>query len=117
MSLVARVAFAQAVADTSGQPRAISAAFSYTGEPVAVISGGAQRGVVFAGLAGAQVTFQLPRLIGWRGARLFIYVLDTHGGAPSGLVGDVQGVSNLQAPPALRLEEAWLQQNMLRNRV
>jgi len=57
------------------------------------------------------------RLVGWRGARVFVFVLDTHGGAPSDLVGDVQGVSNLQAPANVRLEEAWLQQNLLGSRL
>jgi len=32
-------------------------------------------------------------------------------------VGDVQGVSNLEAPATVRLEEAWLQQNLLDNRL
>jgi porin len=104
-------------ADSSQPPRAVTMAYSYTGDLVTVVSGGARRGSAFAGVAGAQVTLLLPRLVGWRGARVFAYLLDTHGGAPSGLVGDVQGVSNLQAPPAIRLEEAWLQQNMLANHV
>jgi porin len=76
-----------------------------------------QRGVVYAGVTGAQVTLLLSRLVGWHGARFFVYVLDTHGGAPSGLVGDVQGVSNLEAPPGVRLEEAWLQQNVFADRL
>jgi len=32
-------------------------------------------------------------------------------------VGDVQGVSDLEAPADLKLEEAWLQQNLLENRL
>ena len=50
-------------------------------------------------------------------ARAFVFALDTHGGAPGDLVGDVQGVSNLEAPATVRLEEAWLQQNLLDNRL
>jgi porin len=46
-----------------------------------------------------------------------VFALGTHGGAPSDLVGDVQGVSNLEASAAVRLEEAWLQQNLLHNRL
>lgn len=117
VTALARGACAQVTAaDTGGPPPALASAFSYTGDLVTVASGGIRRGTAFAGVAGVQVTV-LPRLAGWRGARLFAYVLDTHGGAPSGLVGDVQGVSSLEAPPAVRLEEAWLQQNMLGNRV
>jgi porin len=64
-----------------------------------------------------QVTLRLRPLVGWRGARVFVFVLGTHGGTPSSLVGDVQGVSNLQAPAKLRLEEVWLQQNLFGDRL
>ena len=68
---------------------------------------------------GVQFTLLLRPIIGWQGARVFVLALGTHGGAPSNFVGDVQGVSNLEAPPpaAVRLEEAWLQQNLLDNRL
>jgi porin len=97
--------------------RPLAVTFSYGGELVGNAAGGVRRGAAFAGAAGAQATLQLEPLAGWHGASLFVFVLGTHGGAPSGLVGDVQGVSNLQAPPAVRLEEAWLQQNLLAGRV
>ncbi|HEX7941248.1 MAG TPA: carbohydrate porin, partial [Gemmatimonadaceae bacterium] len=96
---------------------AVVTAFEYTGELVGDAAGGARRGAAFAGAAGAQLTLLLRRLVGWRGASLFVFVLGTHGGAPSDLVGDVQGVSNLEAPATVRLEEAWLQQNLLGNRL
>ena len=109
---------AQTASGDSGA-RPVTLTLSYTGELVQGATGGARRGATFLGVAGAQLTLQLQRLVGWRGARLFAVVLDTHGGAPSDLVGDVQGVSNLEAPPpaAVRLEEAWLQQNLLDNRL
>jgi porin len=91
--------------------------FAYTGELLNNVAGGARRGSVFAGAGAAQLTVRLRPLLGWNGARLFVFFLGTNGGAPSGLVGDVQGLSNLEAPPGIRLEEAWLQQNMLGNRV
>ena len=80
--------------------------YSYTGELVQSAAGGARPGAAFAGAAGVQFTLLLRRLVGWHGARIFVFALDTHGGAPSDLVGDVQGVSNLEAPAAVRLEEA-----------
>jgi len=120
-ALVATTASAPAVcgqaADRDSGARAVISTFSYAGELVQDAGGGARRGTVLAGAAGVQVTLLLGRLVRWHGARLFIFALGTHGGAPSGLVGDVQGVSNLQAPPTLRLEEAWLQQNLLENRL
>jgi porin len=79
--------------------------------------GGAARGTAYVGAAAGQVTLLLQPLVGWRGARVFIYVLGTHGRAPDRIVGDVQGVSNIAATAVDRVEEAWLQQNMLANRL
>jgi porin len=104
-----------AAGDSGGRPVILT--FSYTGELVQNTGGGARRGATVAGAAGGEVTLLLGRLVGWHGARLFVFALATHGGAPSALVGDVQGVSNLEAPAAVRLEEAWLQQNLLDNRL
>src|SRR5437773_5414368 len=106
-----------ATGDSGARPVILT--FSYTGELVQNAGGGARRGATFAGAAGGEVTLLLGRLVGWHGARLFVFVLGTHGGAPSDLVGDGQGGSNLGAPPpgAVRLEEAWLQQNLLDNRL
>ncbi len=108
----------QMAAGDSGT-RPVILTFSYTGELVHNAGGGARRGTTFAGAAAVQFTLLLGQLVGWHGARIFVFALGTHGGAPSDLVGDVQGVSNLEAPPpaAVRLEEAWLQQNLLDNRL
>jgi len=107
---------AQAAAADS-EPRALSTTLMYTGVMVNDVAGGAQRGTVGLGAAAAQLTVRLHRLVGWNGAELFLYMLGLHGGAPHGLVGDVQGVSSLEAPPAVRPQEAWLQQNMIGNRL
>src|SRR6266566_6621006 len=84
-----------------GGARPVILTFSYTGELVHNAGGGARRGTTFAGAAGGEFTLLLGRLVGWHGARIFVFALGTHGGAPSDLVGDVQGVSNLEAPAAL----------------
>ena len=116
MTWGAPVASGQAAAgDRDALPAVLT--LSYTGELVQNAAGGARRGATFAGTAGAQLTLRLGPLFGWHGARLFVFALGTHGGAPSDLVGDVQGVSNLEAPAAVRVEEAWLQQNLLENRL
>jgi porin len=95
----------------------VATTFSYTGALTGNAAGGVQRGATYLGAAAAQITVSMRRIVGWPGLQLFAFVLGTHGGAPSDLVGDVQGVSNLQAPPRLRLEELWLQQNVLGNRL
>jgi porin len=89
----------------------------YSGELVGNVSGGSRRGATYAGAAGVQAMLLLGRLVGWRGASVFAFLLGTHGGAPSDLVGDVQGVSNLQAPATVRVEELWFQQNLFGDRL
>src|SRR2546426_3639236 len=86
-----------AVGDSGARPVILT--FSYTGELVQNAGGGARRGTTFAGAAGGGLTLLLRRLVGWHGARIFGFALGTHGGAPSGLVGDVQGGGNPQGPP------------------
>ena len=106
-----------AVSTDSTSSRAIATAFSYTGEVVGDVAGGARRGATYAGAASAQITVSLRRIVGRFGLQLFVFALDTHGGAPSNLVGGVQGVSNLEAPARLQFEEAWFQQNSFGNRL
>jgi porin len=108
---------AQASAADSSAPHAITTALAYTGEVVGDADGGAERGSVYVGAAMGQITLLLRPLLGWRGARVFVSVIGTHGDTPDRLVGDLQGVSNFFATAALRLEEAWLQQNLLDNRL
>jgi len=96
---------------------AVAGTLSYTGELVLGASGGLRRDAAALGMAGADLTLRLHPLIGWPGARAFLFLLGTHGGEPSAVVGDVQGVSNIEAPGMVRLEEAWLQQNLLADRL
>ena len=105
------------VGASDGSIRPLAATYAYTGEVVGNAAGGTRGGAVILGVAGLQLTLRLRPLFGWRGAQVFVFVLGTHGGAPSALVGDVQGVSNLQAPAKLRLEEVWLQQHLFGDRL
>jgi porin len=102
--------------DSSSTPL-VATSLSYSGELVGDASGGVRRRATYVGAAAAQFTISMRRIVGWPGLQLFAFVLGTHGGAPSDLVGDVQGVSNLEAPSRLRVEELWLQQNVFGNRL
>ncbi len=100
-----------------GQASPVAASFAYTGEAVATVAGGAHRGTAYVGLAAAEASLQLGPLLGWRGAQLFVLGEHSHGGNPSADAQDLQGISNLAAARGVRLEEVWLQQNLLGNRV
>jgi porin len=99
---------ATASADTTSR---IGLNLVYDGELVTNASGGIETGSAFVGNLHLELTVSLERLIGWSGATLFLAGLGTHGGQPSNLVGDAQGVSNLEAPGGVQLYEAWVQQN------
>ena len=89
----------------------------YDGDATTNLAGGARQRTAYVGALSVTVRVDGRQLLGIPGASAFVYGLATHGGSPSDFVGDVQGVNNLEAPPALRLEEAWVQQNLLRNRL
>jgi porin len=112
-----RTPFASAqAAHADGAPSPVSLTLSYTGQ-ILGNGGGERSGVVTLGLVGAQGTLRLHRLLGWRGAQVYLSVLGTYGGQPSDLVGDVQGVSNLEGPSSVWIEEVWLQQNLFADRL
>lgn len=46
-----------------------------------------------------------------QGLEAFVYILANAGGSVGRLAGDRQGASNIEAPTALRLYEAWIQKN------
>jgi porin len=103
--------------DSASRAPALLLTASYEADAVANVRGGARRGSTYLDVTSVQLTFDLARIARWSGATAYLYALRTHGGMPTEIVGDLQGTSNLQAPPALRIEELWLQQNLLGNRL
>jgi len=95
----------------------IAASLVYDGEGFVNTHGGERTGSVYLGTFQMMLTLDASRLLSWPGATFFFNGLVTHGGHPSGLVGDAQGVSNIEAPPGAQLYEAWLQQNLFDNRL
>jgi porin len=90
-------------------------ALVYDGEGFADVSGGARRGATYLGNLNLPLTLDMERLVGWRGATIFLEGLWIHGGQPSDFAGDAQGVSSIAAASKWTLEEAWLQQNLFEN--
>ena len=96
--------------------RGVQFAIRYDGEGFVDLSGGLRRGATYLANVNLQLTVDAQRLIGWPGATAFVYGLGVYGGQSSTFVGDAQGVSNIEAPPVSRIEEAWIQQNLFANR-
>ena len=83
----------------------------YTADMLANLSGGRTTGSALLGNLDFTAMADLGSLVGLEGTRAFVYVLGNHGEAPSRLVGDAQIVSNIQAPSAIRLYEAWIEKD------
>jgi porin len=95
----------------------VSTTLSYVGLLQSDVAGGARKASAYGGAAAAQLTLTLDPIVPWRGAQVFLFLLDTHGGMPTDFVGALQAVSGIEAPPGVRVEELWFQQNAFRNRV
>ena len=90
---------------------------AYTGDLVSNLAGGRERGAVYLDNIDLTLTLDLDALASWRGGTLFLYGLGNQGGRPSRLVGDAQGINNIEAPPTWKLYEAWLEQTFLEERL
>ncbi len=89
----------------------------YTGDGFNVGAGGVRRESAYLDNLDLKLHLEIARMVDWPGAFGFVYLVAHQGTNPSSLVGDAQGVSNIAAPRAARLYEAWLQQNLLDGRL
>ncbi|WP_353203512.1 carbohydrate porin [Sphingomonas sp.] len=79
---------------------------------IGVASGGEQRGRRVLGNLELTADADLGRLIGWRGARAHLHLLDNHGRGLNDLAGTVQGIDNIEVSDGrLKLYEAWIEQS------
>lgn len=86
---------------------------SYVGDVVSNFSGGLKRGTVYLGLLNVQSTFETQKAGLWSNGLFHLNFGNTHGGRPSELlVGDFQGVSNIEAGNLTFLYELWYAQHV-----
>lgn len=87
--------------------------FQYTGDFVENFSGGIDRGFAYLGLTNMTMLFNTENAQLWEGGSFFINIADTHGSMPSAdLIGDYQGISNIEAGNHFMLYECWYQQKL-----
>jgi porin len=111
--LLTQAAFAAAADEqppAPASPRALTPTFTYDGSALANLHGGARTGTTYVGNLHLKLTVQGDAL-GMPGTTAFIDVLSIHGGHPSRFAGDAQGVSNLEGPDGVQVEELWVQHN------
>lgn len=119
--VLARPAFAQDERPT-GYPRSanerpdhpVTLSAVYTADIRGNVAGGLARGTRYLDNVDLQIAIDADRLVGWHGARLFLYGIYDNGKPFSAdLVGDVQSVSNIETDVrAARLFEAWVEQDV-----
>lgn len=106
------------IAQTSGTKQASGAKSidweaSYLGETFANLRGGRQTGANYLGVLNLAAEYSLKDLIKWRGGRLILNVMNIHGSSISELIGDDLLASNIDAQPSTRLQNLFLQQELL----
>ncbi|WP_292509195.1 carbohydrate porin [Methylobacterium sp.] len=98
--------------------RGISYNALYTNEVLGNVSGGIRRGPIYAGKLEMALTADLGVLAGWTGWSLFANAFQLHdtGGLRDRSFQRLITVSNIEAYPATRLSELWLEKRWGDNR-
>ena len=107
----ANLAFSEELVNGKENPFKFNA--SYIGDVVSNFSGGIKTGTTYLGLANIKAGFNTETANWWKGGRMYINIGNTHGGEPSAtLVGDFQGISNIEAGNLSFLYELWYKQKL-----
>jgi len=104
-------AIAQAQVDSIKKTPPFSFEASYIGDVVSNFSGGIKKGTTYLGLANIKASFNTETANFWKGGKAYLNIGNTHGGEPStNLIGDFQGVSNIEAGNLTFMYELWYKQ-------
>lgn len=91
---------------------------TYIGEVLGNASGGIRRGAVYGGRLDLGVDVDLDKLMGWSGATFHSNVYQIHGdGLSRDYIGNLMLVSGIEAFPATRLYELWIEQALFDGRL
>lgn len=118
MGLASSAASAQSNAQIQGEngtgsQAALKATLTYNADLLADGAGGDRPGFMYDGRLGLILNGDLDQLMGWQGATAHLSIHAIHGTGISGdRVGNVLTVSALEARPALRLFNLWIEQKL-----
>lgn len=102
---------AAAATRSSSPSEDVAVEAAYIADAFYNMSGGLRRGGTVLHNVDLTLGVDGGALVGVPGLRAFVYVLGNFGGSVGELAGDWQGASNIEAPHAVRLYEAWIEQN------
>ncbi|WP_069095675.1 carbohydrate porin [Methyloligella halotolerans] len=98
--------------------RGIAIGGSYTGEVFSNLSGGLGRATTYDGLLTLSVNADLTKLGGWQGLCFHADAFQIHGQSITAEgTGGLAPASNIEADPATRFSEIWLEQSLFQDRV
>ncbi len=91
---------------------------TYIGEGLANISGGMRAGAIYTGRLDLGTTIDLEKVAGWTGATFHANLFQIHGdGQSRSYIGNLMLVSGVEALPATRLYEFWIEQKLAGGKV
>lgn len=91
---------------------------TYIGETLGNVSGGLRTGGIYTGRLDLGTTVDLEKVVGWSGATFHANMYQIHGdGLSRDFIGNLMLVSGVEALPATRLYEMWIEQKLLGGRV
>ncbi len=86
---------------------------SYTGDFINNLNGGIKTGSSYLGMASVTAEFDFEKANLWKGGKFFVLGANTHGATPTAdLIGDLQGLSNIEAGNHTYLQELWYKQRL-----
>lgn len=108
-AVIRSVAVATVVLTGSAYAGDITTSATYTGEVLRNVAGGVRRATVYLGNLDVDAQWHPGNN---EHLTTYVHLLVDHGEKPSDFVGDAQGVSNIAAPDAMRVYEAWVDYNV-----
>jgi porin len=91
---------------------------TYIGEALANLTGGMRTGAIYTGRLDLGATIDLEKVMGWDGATFHANMFQIHGdGLSRSYIGNLMLVSGVEALPATRLYELWIEQKLWGGRV
>jgi porin len=96
----------------------ITFAGTYIGESLGNVSGGIRTGIIYTGRLDLGTDVDLDKLAGWSGAKFHANIFQIHGnGLSRDDIGNLMLVSGVEALPATRLYEMWIEQALFDGRL
>ncbi len=87
--------------------------FTYYGDALGDLSGGAKQGIGYSGRFGIVVDADFEKLVGWSGAAFHASIHQIHGsGLSANNLENLMVVSGIEAPASSRLFNLWIEQKL-----